>query len=164
MTLLKEIFGLTCVVVFAVYINRVLTFYGFKRDPAITHKEMAIEGLNCEIIDPFGEENWQYENGLKVSGMYVGEDLMFFTTSNIGSIFMVDLTEDLTDYNLPLFEETKLLEYEREKTFGAISGFQRLGDYSQSRNEIAKIWRFAYFSLTSQKKFRFLYLFQSSRL
>ena len=138
MTLLKEILGLSCVVVFAIYINRVLTFYGFKRDPAITHKEMAIEELNCEIIDPFTEENWQYENGLKVSGMYVGEDLMFFTTSNIGSIFMVDLTEDLTDYNLPLFEETKMLEYEGEKSFGAISGFQRKEVHFNQRAAIFK--------------------------
>ena len=122
MTLIKEIVGLSCVVIFAIYVNRVLVFYGFKRDPNLTHREMAIEHLTCQRVDPLTEEHWQYGDGLNVRGMYVGEDLIFLTSDD--KIIMVDLTEDLTDYQLPLFEATKLLEYEEEPNFGAISGYQ----------------------------------------
>ena len=123
MTLLKETLGLACVITLAIYVNRVLMFYGFKRDPNLTHREMAIDSLTCQLVNPLDEEHWAHgEDGLRVKGMYVGEDLIFI--SHRDTIIMVDLTEDLSEYTLPLFEPIKMLQLEGDAEFGAIDGYQ----------------------------------------
>ena len=43
MTLAKEIFGLITVITLAIFLNRILTFYGFKRDPHFLYMEIPIQ-------------------------------------------------------------------------------------------------------------------------
>jgi len=104
MTLAKELFGLSAIIVLAIYVNRLLVINGFKRDPHSSDKEMPIENQNCQFVD-FDPDD---EARISVRDIFVTEDLAFLTTAERETVLMFDLTEDLTDYDLPLFESTKV--------------------------------------------------------
>ena len=104
MTLAKELFGLSAIIVLAIYVNRLLIINGFKRDPHSSDKEMPIENQNCQFVD-FDPDD---EARISVKDIFVTEDLAFLTTAERETVLMFDLTEDLTDYDLPLFESTKV--------------------------------------------------------
>ena len=104
MTLAKELIGLSAIVMFAVYVNRLLIINGFKRDPHSSDKEMPIDNQNCQLLYFDSDDDARKS----VRDIFVGEDLAFMTTAERETILMFDLTEDLTDYDLPLFEQTKV--------------------------------------------------------
>ena len=110
MSLAKELFGLSAIIVLAIYVNRLLIINGFKRDPHSTDKEMPIENQSCQFVE-FDSDD---EGRVSVRDIFVTEDLAFMTAAERETILMFDLTEDLTDYDLPLFESTKV---RIEKTF-----------------------------------------------
>ena len=104
MTLAKELFGLSAIIVLAIYVNRLLIINGFKRDPHSSDKEMPIENQNCQFVDFDPDDDAR----ISVRDIFVTEDLAFLTTAERETVLMFDLTEDLTDYDLPLFESTKV--------------------------------------------------------
>ena len=104
MSLAKELFGLSAIIVLAIYVNRLLIINGFKRDPHSTDKEMPLENQSCQFVE-FDSDD---EGRVSVRDIFVTEDLAFMTTAERETVLMFDLTEDLTDYDLPLFESTKV--------------------------------------------------------
>ena len=95
MTLAEECLGLGAVIVFAIWLNRIITIYGFKRDPNFTHFEMPLDQQECEFI--YSEDD--QIAGLIVNDIFVtNEDLAFATVKEKNSIYLLH-RELLREYN-----------------------------------------------------------------